>query len=83
MAKQPPWLLIWTSTPNGVARVKSGPRGEKQLYGLLCDLSAVAGCAPPQKTMAGGWIVSLPVVADLRAYARTVGEWILVREHKP
>lgn len=81
--RQPPWLLVWTSTPHNVARVKSGPRGESDLYRILCDLSDVAGEVRPQRTMAGGWIVSLPVIADLRAYARVQGEWVLVRELKP
>lgn len=81
--KQPPWLLIWTSTPHNVARVKSGPRGEKDLYTILKDLSEVAGAVPPQRTMAGGWIISLPIVGDIRAYARHIGQWVLVREQKP
>lgn len=81
--RQPPWLLIWTSTPHNVARVKRGPRGERDLYGLLCRLCEVAGTVPPQRSMAGGFVVSLPIVADLREYAKTVGEWVLVREHKP
>lgn len=80
--KRPPWLLVWTSTPHGVARVKSGPRGEKDLHRILRDLCEHAQTSPPQRTMAGGWIVSLPIVGDLRAYARVHGEWVLVREQK-
>lgn len=81
--RQPPWLLVWTSTEHNVARVRSGPKGEPNLRGLLDDLCKLAGTVPPQRSMAGGYVVSLPIVADLRAYARTVGEWVLVREHKP
>lgn len=81
--KRPPWLLCWTSTPHRVARVKSGPRGERDLYKILCSLSDASGHVAPQRTMAGGWIVSLPVIDYLREYARGQGEWILVRELKP
>lgn len=80
--KQPPWLLCWTSTPHNVARVKPGPRGERALYTILRDICAAVGSPPPQRTMAGGWIVSLPIVDDLRAYARVHGQWVLVRELK-
>lgn len=78
--RQPPWLLCWTATEHGVARVKSGPKGERDLFRILCDLSDAAGHARPQKTMAGGWIVSLPVIDYLRQYARQHSQWILVRE---
>lgn len=81
--RRPPWLLVTTSTPHNVAKVKSGPRGERNLFIILRDLCAVADSPPPQRTMGGGWIVSLPIVGDLRAYARVHGEWVLVRELKP
>lgn len=81
--KRPPWLLVTTSTPHNVAKVKAGPRGEKDLYRILRDMTAVAGVAQPTRSMAGGWVVALPIVDDLRAFARVHGEWVLVRELKP
>lgn len=78
--KQPPWLLCSTVTDRRIARVKPGPRGERDLYKILAELSKSAGHVPPQRVPSGGWIVSLPVVDYLREYARGHGEWILVRE---
>lgn len=73
-----PWLFVWTADDHNVARVKAGPRGEPQLHRILVDLCEVAGTVPPQRTPVGGWIVSLPIVDDLRAYARVHGQWLKV-----
>lgn len=78
--RQPPWLLVTTSTPHGVAMVKSGPKGERELRKILTELSEAAGHVAPQWSMARGYVVSLAVIDYLRQYARQHGEWVLVKE---
>jgi hypothetical protein len=80
--RTPPWLLIFTSTSHNVALVRSGPKPVRDLYELLTALCEVSDSPPPQRSAAGGWIISLPLVGDLQALAQHRGEYVVVRERR-
>ena len=73
--KRKPWLFITTCTPRGLAMVKG-----KDSFKVCRDLSPVD--VPPVRSSAGGWVVSLDIVEDIRAYARHIGELVVVHELK-
>lgn len=70
-----PWLFITTCTPRKVALVKG-----RDAYQVCKNLSPED--VPPFRSAAGGWVVGLDIVEDIRSYASTIGEWVLVRELK-
>jgi hypothetical protein len=80
--RTPPWLLITSDSRHNVALVKSGPKPERDLFALLSALTEVNDSPPPQRSAAGGYLISLPLVADLQALAQHRGEYVVVRERR-
>lgn len=70
-----PWLFVTTCTPRKLALVKG-----KDAYQVCVALSPVD--VPPFRSSAGGWVVNLDIVEDIKAYAYTLGEYVVCREMK-
>lgn len=71
--RKPPWLFITTCTPKGLALVRG-----RDAHKVCCALSPED--VPPVQSSAGGWVVSLHIVEDIRCYARHIGEFVVVHE---